>query len=179
MTLAEVSPDPVADPSAYQEYLLSLLNDDDPAAAQESTAASLRELAREAGAHLYRQPSPGEWSVGQVIAHLTDAEIAMSGRYRWILAHDEPPLIGYDQDLWVERLHDDTEPAEDLIETFEALRKANLSLWRRSTPQQRARVGIHSERGPESFSLCFRMIAGHDRLHLGQIRRALEVVGSS
>ena len=179
MTPADVSPDPVAEPSAYQEYLLALLNDDDPAVAQESTGASLRELAREADGHLYQQPAPGEWSVGQVIAHLTDAEIAMSGRYRWILAHDEPPLLGYDQDLWVERLHDDTEPVEDLIETFEALRKANLALWRRSSPQQRARVGIHSERGPESFHLCFRMIAGHDRLHLGQIRRALEVVGSS
>ena len=179
MTPSDVSPDPVAEPTAYQEYLLSLLNDDDPAVAQGSTAASLRVLADEAGGHLYQQPVPGEWSVGQVIAHLTDAEIAMSGRYRWILAHDEPPLLGYDQNLWVERLHDDTEPVADLIATFEALRKANLSLWRRSSPQQRARVGIHAERGPESFHLCFRTIAGRDRLHLGQIRRALEVVGSS
>ena len=179
MRPAHVSPDPVAEPSAYQDYLLSLLNDDDPAVTQESTGASLREFARQAGPHLYQQPSPGEWSVGQVIAHFSDAEIAMSGRYRWILAHDEPPLVGYDQDLWVQRLHDDSEPVEDLIATFEALRKANVALWRRSTPQQRARVGIHSERGPESFNLCFRMIAGHDRLHLGQIRRALEVVGRS
>ena len=179
MTPADVSPDPVAEPSAYQEYLLALLGEDDPASAQESTAAALRELAQEAGAHLYQQPSPGEWSVGQVIAHLSDAEITMSGRYRWILAHDEPPLLGYDQDLWVERLHDDTEPVENLIEVFQALRKANIALWLKSSPEKRARVGIHSERGPESFDLCFRMIAGHDRLHLGQIRRALEVVGRS
>ena len=33
--------------------------------------------------------------------------------------------------------------------------------------------------GTESFDLCFRMIAGHDRLHLGQIGRALEVVRRS
>jgi hypothetical protein len=52
-------------------------------------------------------------------------------------------------------------------------------LWRRSGPEQRARFGIHSERGPESYDLCFRMIAGHDRLHLGQISRALEVVRRS
>ena len=179
MNDADVSPDPVADPSAYQQYLLSLLGDDDPAEAQASTAASLRELADEAGSVLYQQPEPGEWSVGQVIAHLADAEIMMSARYRWIVAHDEPNLIGYDQELWVERLHDDTEDVLATIETFDVLRKANLSLWDRSGPERRARVGIHSERGPESFDLSFRMIAGHDRLHLGQIRRALEVVSRS
>lgn len=179
MNSLDVSPDPVRQPAAYQQYLLSLLGDDDPAVVQESTAASLKSLAKEAGIHLYQQPAPGEWSVGQVIAHLADAEIMMSGRYRWILAHDEPALMGYDQDLWVERLHDDKEPVDDLIEVFESLRRANVALWRRSGPDERARVGIHTERGPESFDLCFRMIAGHDRLHLGQIRRALEVVRRS
>jgi hypothetical protein len=35
---------------------------------------------------------------------------------------------------------------------------------------------MHEERGPESFDLLFRMIAGHDRFHLAQARRALEAV---
>ena len=35
---------------------------------------------------------------------------------------------------------------------------------------------MHAERGPESFDLTFRMLAGHDRLHLGQARGALEQV---
>ena len=175
----DTSPDPVAEPAAYQQYLLRLLGDDDPASAQDSTAGKLKELAKEAGTYLFMQPRPGEWSVGQVIGHLADAEIAMSGRYRWILAHDQPALMGYDQDLWVEELHDENDSVEDLIELFEALRKANLALWQRSGPEQRARFGVHSERGPESYDLSFRMIAGHDRLHLGQIRRALEVVRRS
>lgn len=175
----DVSPDPVAEPAAYQQFLLDLLGNDDPALAQESTAATLKILAREAGTHLYQQPRPGEWSAGQVIAHLADAEIAMSGRYRWILAQDQPPLVGYDQDLWVEQLHDENDSVEDLIELFEALRKANVALWRRSGPEQRARFGIHSERGPESYDLCFRMLAGHDRLHIGQINRAIEAVRRS
>jgi hypothetical protein len=172
----DVSPDPVAEPAAYQQFLLDLLGTDDPSPAQESTASKLRKLAKEAGDQIYQQPRPGEWSVGQVIAHLTDAEIAMSGRYRWILAQDKPPLVGYDQDLWVENLHDESDSVEDLIDLFEALRKANVALWQRSGPEQRARVGIHNERGPESYDLCFRMIAGHDRLHLGQIGRVLDVV---
>ena len=53
------------------------------------------------------------------------------------------------------------------------MRAANIELWRRSSGEQRARVGSHAERGPESYDLSFRMIAGHDRFHLRQAREAL------
>jgi hypothetical protein len=56
---------------------------------------------------------------------------------------------------------------------FETLRRANLALWARATPSDRARVGLHAERGPETLDLSFRLIAGHDRFHLDQARRGL------
>jgi hypothetical protein len=170
------SPDPVDEPAAYQRHLLGLLGIDDPAAVQEATAAALGALVVDAGADLGTIPAPGEWSVLGCVAHIADAEIAMSGRYRWILAHDQPPLLGYDQGLWVDRLHSPDEPVEELLALFRPLRTANLALWRRSGVLERARVGIHSERGPESYDLCFRMIAGHDRFHLAQARTTLEMV---
>ena len=104
----------------------------------------------------------------------------MSGRYRWIVAHDEPPLLGYDQDLWVQRLHAgrETEPVVDLLASFAALRQANVAMWRRSSYAERARVGLHGERGPESYDLSFRMIAGHDRFHLRQAQETLDAVSN-
>ncbi len=170
------SPDSVAEPQAYQQHLLGLLGGDDPAEVQSSTPTELRALVDEAAADLRSDPEPGEWSVYGCVAHLLDAEIVMSGRYRWVLAHDEPPLIGYDQDLWVDRLHPGDEPMDDLLSLFEPLRSANVALWRRTPPELRSRVGIHGERGPESFDLAFRMIAGHDRFHVVQARRALAAV---
>jgi hypothetical protein len=172
MDVPDISPDPIVEPQAYQRYLLDLLGDGDPAEVQASTPAALRSLVEEAGEDVRTAPMPGEWSVYGCVAHLADAEIVMSGRYRWVLAHDEPPLLGYDQDLWVDRLHDDGEPVEELLAVFEPLRVANVALWNRM-PADRGRVGIHAERGPESFDLAFRMIAGHDRFHLAQARRAL------
>jgi len=56
------------------------------------------------------------------------------------------------------------------------LRFANVALWSSASDEDRARVGMHAERGPESFDLSFRMIAGHDRFHLAQARRSLEAV---
>jgi hypothetical protein len=37
-------------------------------------------------------------------------------------------------------------------------------------------VGYDQERGPESYDLVFRLIAGHDRVHLDQARRALDQI---
>jgi hypothetical protein len=170
------SPNPVDEPAAYQRHLLGLLGNDDPAMVQGSTPAALDALVKEAGAELRIAPAPQEWSVFGCVAHIADAEIAMSGRYRWVLAHDRPPLLGYDQDLWVDRLHPPDEPVEDILALFRPLRTANVSLWRRSGREERARIGLHIERGPESYDLCFRMIAGHDRFHLAQALRALETV---
>ena len=168
------SPDPVTQAAAYQRLLLDLLGQDDPAAVQEATLATLEEAVSDAGPDLRRRPAPREWSVLELVGHLVDAEMVMAARYRWALSHDQPPLLGYDQDLWVEKLAHNEDQADELLPLFAALRAANLRLWRRSSAQARARVAIHAERGPESYDLMFRMLAGHDRFHLNQMRATLQ-----
>jgi hypothetical protein len=168
------TPDPVSDPADYQRFILLRLGDNDPEEVQAGTPASLRELFLEAGDRLRSRSAPTEWSVLEAAGHILDGEVVASARYRWILAHDEPPLIGYDQDLWVGRLRHNEDDPDELLALFEALRTANLALWSRSSEAERARVGIHEERGAESYELMFRLIAGHDRNHLAQARGALE-----
>ena len=170
------SPDPVMEPKAYQDLLVGLVGDDDPAEVQAATGSSIRDLLARAGDRADQPPDRGEWSVLKCIAHISDAEVVASGRYRWILAHDEPELIGYDQDLWADRLHEPMEPATELVAFWDALRAANLALWSRTPEAERDRYGIHRERGPESYRLTFTLIAGHDRFHLAQAERALEAV---
>jgi hypothetical protein len=169
------SPDPIRDAAAYQQSLLAALGGDDPAEVQAATPAVIRALVAEAGPDLRTRPEPGEWSVLGCLTHIADAELVMAGRYRWVVAHDEPEIIGYDQDLWVARLHDGDDPAA-MLALFEALRAANLAFWARTSPADHERIGRHRERGAESFDLMFRMIGGHDRVHLAQARRALEQV---
>ena len=70
-----------------------------------STPATLRALVDEAGDDLRARPEAGEWSVYQCVGHIADAEVVITGRYRWILAHDAPDILPYDQDLWADRLH--------------------------------------------------------------------------
>ena len=170
------SPDPVSQGKAYQAVLLAALGDDDPATAQASTPAKLRALVAEAGADVRTPPEPGEWSVLECLGHIADGELVASARYRWIIAQDAPDLVGYDQDRWVARLgHREDDPAA-LLDWFEALRRANLALWARSGATDGARIGLHRERGLESYDLTFRLAAGHDRIHLAQAQRALAMI---
>jgi hypothetical protein len=171
--------DPVAQPSAYRTLLLDLLGDRDPAEVQASTPAEVRRLVAEAGPYLRDRPAPGEWSVLELVGHMVDGELVVGTRYRFILAHDEPAIVPYDQDLWATRLrHNEADP-EDLIAPFEAMRKANLALWQRMPIEERSRVGIHQERGPESYDLTFRLLAGHDLFHLDQAWQTLATVRES
>jgi hypothetical protein len=176
VTPGPASPDPVAEAAAYVEHILGWLGGDDASDAQAEAASAWRSLVDDAGDRLAQRPEPDEWSVLECLGHAVDAEIVTTARYRWIIAHDEPPLIGYDQDLWVERLRHRDDDAEQLLLLFEALRASNLALWRKTTERERERVGVHSERGRESVDLLFRLIAGHDRFHQAQARRALDAV---
>jgi hypothetical protein len=169
--------DPVNDPDAYRGLLLGLLGDDDPAVVGAATAARMRRLVDAAGLRLRDRPEPAEWSVIECLGHLVDSELTTSARIRWIVAEDEPDIVGYDQDRWVDRLgHRDDDP-ETLIALFVALRASNLDLWRRTTTADHQRIGIHRERGPESYDLIRRLSAGHDRFHLAQAERTLAALG--
>jgi hypothetical protein len=177
--MSTVLPDPIRAAVAYQEKLLSLLGDDDPAQVQERTPHLVRALVEEAGADLRRRPAEKEWSVLEILGHLQDGEIALSSRYRWTISQEQPTLNGYDQDDWVRGLGHNQDDPEELLEVFSTLRKANVALWRRTSEAQRSRIGIHAERGPETYEQMFRMLAGHDRFHLEQMRKTLEQLRAS
>ena len=171
-----ISLDPTKPGYEYQRLLLSYLGDDDPAQAQAETPRILRALVAEAGPDLRTRPEPGEWSVIELLGHIMDGELSSAVRYRWIVGHDRPDLPGYDQDLWASRLDHQHADPDTLLTAFEGLRALNLELWRRLPVEDRTRVGIHLERGPESYELTFALLAGHDRVHVEQARRTLEQV---
>ena len=166
--MTRMSPEEV---DAYRRTALDALGEDDPVVVQETELELWHRLVEQAVAHLRTRPEAGEWSMLECLGHMADSELVTSARYRWVLSEDEPPLVGFDQDAWAARLHHADDPAT-LLEYFGALRRANVALWRRTPVAERGRIGIHAERGPESYELLFRLQAGHGRLHRAQAERA-------
>ena len=162
-------------PAEVQQYiqaLQGLAGDDKPltalAKADRSIRSAIRGLTKR---QLARREKPGKWSIAHVIQHLADSELVYAWRYRMILAHDKPAIQGYDQDLWADRLGYDATDVAAALEQFRALRNANLRLLKRVKGADLDRYGVHSERGQESVAQLMRLNAGHDRLHLNQIKR--------
>jgi uncharacterized damage-inducible protein DinB len=156
----------------YTAAILGLVEDREPLDVLKRTPSALgRAIKGLSARQLARREAPGKWSIKHVLRHLADSEVVWSWRLRLVLAHDRPPITGYDQDLWADRLGYEQADAPQSIADFATLRKSNLWLLKRATPTSLDRVGIHSERGEESIAHWIRMYAGHDLLHLRQIAR--------
>ena len=141
---------------AYVGAVLELLGDREPLAVLRDTPSVLgRAIDGLTPPQLRRPEQPGKWSIGQILQHLADSEVAWAWRIRLILAQDRPQLTGYDQDLWADRLHDDRENPLEALELFAVLRRMNLQLVQRASPADLKRVGVHVERGAEASSTSF------------------------
>lgn len=152
------------------ERYAQALGDDDPIEVLAETPDRLRKLVRGlTEAQLSRKPAPGKWSMKEIVAHLADGEVIVGSRYRFIAAHEKPPLPGYDQDAFVERLGPLNAKAVDLVDDFAMARAVNLGLLDRLPSDALDRVGLHAERGEESIRKMIAMCAGHDRVHLQQM----------
>lgn len=170
--LSNRSIDPPQERGAYSAAILEMLGDREPLAVLADTHSQLaRAIDGLTPAQLRQPEAPGKWSIAQVLRHLADSEVVWGWRMRLILAHDRPTITGFDQDLWADRLHyADSDPAEAL-EAFSVLRRDNIRLLERATPDDMQRIGVHAERGEESVLHLYRLYAGHDLAHLQQIAR--------
>lgn len=163
--------------SRYSAAVLELVGDRNPVdVLRDTPGAAARAVATLTPQQLKTSEAPGKWSVAMVLRHLADTDVVWGWRMRLILAQDRPTITGFDQDLWAERLDYANADPNESLETFAILRRDNLRLIERATPEDLKRVGVHAERGEESAGYLVRLYAGHDLLHLNQIERITRVV---
>jgi uncharacterized damage-inducible protein DinB len=164
---------------AYVSAILELLGDRDPVEVLRSTPDALDRFVASTPDDMLRRPEmPGKWSMQQVLAHLADSDLVWAWRLRLIVAQDRPPLTGYDQDAWADRLGYAVADPRKSVARFRVLREDNLWIIDRCSAQDLERVGVHVERGDESLAHHLRLYAGHDLLHIRQLERIKQAGGS-
>jgi DinB superfamily len=164
--------DPPQERAGYSRAILDLLGKRDPITVLREMLTALPGAIDGMSPAAMRKPeATGKWPIGHVLAHLSDSDLVWGWRTRLILAQDRPTIIGYDQDTWANRLHYADVDPQDAVATFTVLRRSNLRLVERASPDDLRRVGVHEERGEENLELLIRLYAGHELLHLRQIER--------
>ena len=162
------------DTAEYLARIRQYAQAQDPLELQRQTPTILAELvARASDEQLRMKPAKDKWSVGEILAHLAEDEIATAWRYRQMVEHNGIDLAGFDQDLWARMGDYASRAPQESLTLFQLLRNANLQFLQQIAPEHWESFGVHAERGRITVKDLAIHMAGHDANHIEQIRRIL------
>jgi hypothetical protein len=153
-------------PNPYGKYMAG----EDVVASLEQVPRRIADICRRwSPAAFGRSYHPGKWSGRTLLTHLAQMEMVFATRLRFALADDGYTVQSFDQDPWMAAEHD----ADGLaaLEAYLALRRLNLGLARRLTPDQRRRTCAHPDFGTIDVEWLLVQVAGHERHHLPQLEQ--------
>ena len=177
MTFSNPAGAAAAAAATYVRALLDLLGRRDPIEVLDELLPWLAQrLPGLDDATLRRPEKPGKWSVIEVIQHLADSDLVFSYRLKMMLTENQPPVQGYDQDRWAGELRYREAPLQLALDQLRGIRAANLHVLKRLSSSQLERVGLHSERGPESVGFLLQLMGAHDLVHRRQIDRIISAI---
>jgi DinB superfamily len=121
------------------------------------------------------RPAPHKWNAREIAHHLGDSEMTAAIRLRWLIAIENPQIVGYDQDDFARRLYYDR-PIEASLEAFKAARRSTAEILDRLTEEQWKRGGTHTELGHVRYTVehWLEIYADHAHKHAEQILVARE-----
>ena len=90
---------------------------------------------------------PGSWSIGRLVVHVADAELALADRMKRVIATENPPLLAWDENAFMAELHYDQQSVEDAVSLVELTRRQMGRVLRHLRPAAFERAGDHSEGG--------------------------------
>lgn len=164
----------------YIHRILGYVEGQDAIKVQRTTASKLKKLTHGLTTkQLKWRPEPAKWSIGEIVAHLADAEIVASWRMRSAIGENGITIQPFDQDSWASVFKYQGRDARRSLEVFRVLRENNLVMLNELPRETWENYGVHLERGKESIAHMARMFAGHDTNHLLQIEGIVKQLKSA
>ena len=121
------------------------------------------------------RPSPGAWTIREIIHHMPDSEASGFVRCRKIIAQSGVTVDVYDQDIWTDKLKYSSRDIGNALELFRLMRLYTVDLLRTVDESVWANNYImHPERGKLTLQQWLEVYAHHGDSHAGQIRRNVE-----
>ena len=133
----------------------------------EQLSLAIRGLTRE---DLLTVPGPdtnvGKWSIQQVVIHCLDSDLIATDRIKRMIAEENPSLIGYDENRFVQNLFYNDQPAEQAVQIVDLNRKLFANVLRKLPAPALERKGTHNERGVVSVGKYLQSTIDHLEHHI-------------
>lgn len=154
----------------YEDYIQRAQQRDDLQAALPQQVEELHSaLGSLSDAQARFKPGPNEWSIKEVVGHLSDVERVFSYRLLRISRNDATPLPGFEQEDYVRAAGFDDYSLDDLLSEFEHLRRANMIVIQHMSPEAIDRRGTASGMAVSVRALIYMMI-GHVDHHMASLQ---------
>jgi uncharacterized damage-inducible protein DinB len=113
--------------------------------------------------------APGKWTVKEVVGHLIDAERVFAYRAMRIARGDKTDLPGFDENAFVANAKFNARTLPDLLEEFQAVRRATITLANSLDEEELARKGTANGHAV-SVRALFYICLGHEAHHLALLK---------
>jgi uncharacterized damage-inducible protein DinB len=112
---------------------------------------------------------PGEWTIKEILIHVSDTERIFAYRALRIARNDPTELPGFDQDAYVPTSGANERGIESILEEYSAVRMATITLLESFPEDTLTQTGTASG-NPLSVRAATYIIAGHELHHMNSIR---------
>ena len=165
MTVA-VRPDAAEVPAGYAGYVGKVRDGEDLMTLMQSQLEEVRtafgRFPEARGSYHY---APGNWSVKELLGHLSDVERIFCYRALRFARRDATALPGFDENEYAPAMEADRRPLTDLLEEWLDVRRATISFLRGLPADAWTRRGVANGKQISVRALAY-AIAGHARHHL-------------
>jgi uncharacterized damage-inducible protein DinB len=156
--------------SPYYFSYIQLVPDADIVETLQSQHADIHTLLKNTtDAHASAHPASGEWSIKQVVAHLSDIERLFAFRALWFARGEQSDLPGLEPNPWVAIMDANARALSDLLAEFDQVRAASISLLANLDAAAWQRRGVASGNVMSVRALAW-IIAGHELHHNRSLR---------
>ncbi len=120
------------------------------------------------------RPAPDDWTIHEIVVHITDSEANSYIRARRLIAEPGKTLMGYDEMQWARALDYHHLDTEDAVELFRWLRGNTHKLLQTLPESVWQNTGHHTESGPMTLEDWLDIYTRHVPEHVAQMERVWE-----
>ena len=117
------------------------------------------------------KPAPDQWSIHEIVIHITDSEANSYIRCRRLIAEPGETLMAYDENRWARELRYPEQSTDEALELFRWLRQLSYRLIRTLPEEAWGHTAFHPEDGVITLDDWLDTYTRHIPDHIEQMER--------